>query len=186
MNPHVKLSDIIENISLQTYETSCYLNKETAEVVLVSEEELRAAEEDELLEDYPEWQKEQIELARDILANWNQDKYIALPDKFDIHEYRIMERFCLSIDDEEISDFLHYDKTHIRQVDQIQHEVKKHIDLEQILMGKLRRTLYNKINTSKIWQLNMFIRVLSESKLVGRISKFDDFSRKVGGMSKSR
>jgi len=30
------------------------------------------------------------------------DDYISLPSKFDIHEYEIMERFCLSITDDEI------------------------------------------------------------------------------------
>ena len=35
------------------------------------------------------------------------DDYIGLPSKFDIDDYSIMERFCLSIDDSEISDTLY-------------------------------------------------------------------------------
>ena len=30
------------------------------------------------------------------------DEYLELPSQFDIHEYEIMERFCLSISDEKI------------------------------------------------------------------------------------
>jgi hypothetical protein len=104
----VKLRDIVDSISFQTDETSYYLNKETGDVTLLTDQEFRAAEEEngssrELygLED------EQIEIAKDILADARQQKYIALPDKFDIHEYSIMERFCLSIEDEAISDSLY-------------------------------------------------------------------------------
>jgi len=31
---------------------------------------------------------------------------VVLPDKFEIHEYSIMERFCLSLSDEELQDQL--------------------------------------------------------------------------------
>jgi hypothetical protein len=34
------------------------------------------------------------------------DHYLPLPDKFEINEYRIMERFCLSRDDEDMRDAL--------------------------------------------------------------------------------
>jgi len=32
------------------------------------------------------------------------DDYIELSTKFDIHEYSIMEKFCLFLNDEELSD----------------------------------------------------------------------------------
>ena len=34
------------------------------------------------------------------------DDYLKLPSKFDIHEYEIMERFCLSMPNEKISNIL--------------------------------------------------------------------------------
>ena len=37
-----------------------------------------------------------------------RDSFVALPDKFEIHEYSIMERFCLSLSDEELQDELLY------------------------------------------------------------------------------
>jgi hypothetical protein len=33
---------------------------------------------------------------------------LSLPSQFDIHEYEIMERFCLSLEDERLSDELLY------------------------------------------------------------------------------
>lgn len=46
-----------------------YLDKETGEVIITSEETFRYAEEDEdkIKEDLPDWQKEDIKLAKDIL-----------------------------------------------------------------------------------------------------------------------
>jgi hypothetical protein len=99
----VKLSDIVEGLEFQSDECFSYLNTATGEVVSVTNEELRAAEEDEPLEDFPDWQHEAIRMAKDILET---DHYLSLPDRFEIHEYSIMERFCLSVDDEDIRDDL--------------------------------------------------------------------------------
>ena len=41
----------------QTDETRAYLNIETGEIVLISDEEFSAAEEKHALESYPEWQR---------------------------------------------------------------------------------------------------------------------------------
>jgi len=100
----VKLEEIIEALDFQPDETFTYLNKNTGEIITLFEEELRAAEEGESADDFPDWQKEQIETAAEVLESNN---YIALPDKFDIHEWNIMRRFCLSLDGEDIrSDML--------------------------------------------------------------------------------
>ena len=49
----VKLSDLIEGMDFQSDECFSYLNTTTGKVVSVTTEELRAAEEDEPLEDFP-------------------------------------------------------------------------------------------------------------------------------------
>jgi hypothetical protein len=95
----VKLSDLIEGMDFQSDEQSSFLNLTTGEVVSITDEELRAAENDEPLEDFPEWQHDAIRIAKDIVET---DHYVPLPDRFEIHEYQIMERFCLSIDDGEL------------------------------------------------------------------------------------
>src|SRR6266487_5342604 len=95
MTVQVKLQDILEGMDFQSDEQSSFLNLTTGEVVAISDEELRAAENDEPLEDFPDWQHDAIRIARDIVET---DHYLPLPDRFEIHEYQIMERFCLSVD----------------------------------------------------------------------------------------
>ena len=103
MTVQVKLQDILEGMDFQSDEQSSFLNLTTGEVVSITDEELRAAEHDAPLEDFPDWQHDAIRIAREILET---DHYLPLPTTFDIHEYSIMERFCLSVDDEDIRDDL--------------------------------------------------------------------------------
>jgi len=102
MSPRVKISDIINTISSQSYNTSYYLDREKGEPFLVSKEQLRVAEGDAELQDYPEWEREQIKLAREILTDKKGERYILIPGKFVSHEYSTMENFCFSFDDDEI------------------------------------------------------------------------------------
>ena len=51
----VKLPDIIEGMDFQSDEQSSFLNLTTGEVVSITDEELRAAENDVPLEDFPAW-----------------------------------------------------------------------------------------------------------------------------------
>lgn len=100
MTIRVKLDDIIEGLEFQSDESSSFLNKKTGEVVLISDEEMQAAEDDEPIEDFPQWQQDPVRIAKEIVAETGD--YIELPSKFDIHEYSIMEKFCLSLDDPEM------------------------------------------------------------------------------------
>jgi hypothetical protein len=104
MSIRIKLSDIIDGIESQSDEYNSYLNKKTGEVVLVSDYEMRAAEEEEPIEDYPEWEQDQIRLAREIIAETGQ--YVPLSSKFDVDEHGMMESFCLSLADPKVRDAL--------------------------------------------------------------------------------
>ena len=99
----VKLADILEGLEFQSDERFAYLHTTTGDVVCITEEELRAAENNEPLEDFPDWQHDAIRSAKDIV---DTDHYLPLPDRFEIHEYSIMERFCLSLDDADLRDDL--------------------------------------------------------------------------------
>jgi hypothetical protein len=99
----VKLQDLIEALNAATEEFSQYLDKRTGEIFMVSNEELEAAEGDELVSEYPDWQRETILKAREILQS---DHFATLPDKFEINDYEIMEEFCLSIKDKQTSERL--------------------------------------------------------------------------------
>lgn len=107
MKIKVKLDDIITGMEFQTDQMSSYLNQETGEVSTVMEQEFRYVEEedDSLISMYG-LVEECIEKARDILMDDKGNKYIALPSKFEIHEWEIMKQFCLSVDDKDVSESL--------------------------------------------------------------------------------
>jgi len=101
----VKLNDIIEGLESQSDEGHSFLDKRTGEVVSISDEEMQAAEDDEPIENFPDWQQDLVRIAKEIIDETGN--YIDLPTKFDIHEYSIMEKFCLSLNDSEMSDTLY-------------------------------------------------------------------------------
>ena len=63
MAVQVKLQDILEGMDFQSDERSSFLNLTTGEVIAITDEELRAAEHDAPLEDFPEWQHDAIRIA---------------------------------------------------------------------------------------------------------------------------
>ena len=99
----VKLKDILDELSFQSDEASSHFNTVTGEVVCITDEAFRAAEEEEPLDQFPDWMHDMLRAAKDILET---DHYLPLPTKFDIHEYSIMERFCRSVDDDNMRDNL--------------------------------------------------------------------------------
>lgn len=108
MGISVKLSKIIEAMEFQEPDGSSYLDKTNAEVITLSAEEFQAADNGDSLDDYPEWQHDNLKLARKILAeDGSANRFIGLPTNFDIDEYWIMEKFCFSIRDEKIAEVLY-------------------------------------------------------------------------------
>lgn len=104
----IKLREIVDEIEMQMDEYRKFLNRKTGEIVTVSTEELSIAEESEEDDDfseYPDWQQDSIRDALVVIVNW--EDYIELPDKWEINEYNIMERFCSSIRNERISNSLY-------------------------------------------------------------------------------
>lgn len=104
MTLSVNLDEIIDEMELQSDMFSAYLDRTTGKVVRLSDENFSAAEEEEDLSDYPDWEVESILLARDVLIN--DEKYVLLPSQYDIHEYEIIEDFCFSLKDDGLRDKL--------------------------------------------------------------------------------
>jgi hypothetical protein len=104
MNAKVKLSDIVEGMEFQSDELSAYLNKNTGEVIPVPDDAFEAARRKAPIEELPEWQQSSIKVAQEILQGGKD--YLELPSKFDINEYRLMERFGLSREDTHLSETL--------------------------------------------------------------------------------
>ena len=83
-----------------------FVNIRTGEVISISSEALRNAEEleeDEITK-LSDWVKDEIRLAIDIVENF--DDYIGLPERYEINEYDMMERFCYSLPNKMQADVL--------------------------------------------------------------------------------
>jgi hypothetical protein len=89
MSKVISLRDIISALEAANDDCTSYLDPETGEIILVTEEE-RALAEDNCWEEAPAWQRE---LMPKIRAALEGDQWLELPDGFDIHEWSIMERF---------------------------------------------------------------------------------------------
>jgi hypothetical protein len=100
MAAEVKLELIIEALEMADDSISSYLDVETGEVCTVTDEELGLAEDSQtVIEELPDWQRESAKLARSIQEQVGK-RYLALPDKFDVHEWAIMDRFSETLKDE--------------------------------------------------------------------------------------
>ena len=81
-------------------EMTAYINNKTGELFTVGEEEARLIEDGYKDDDFiPDWQKEMLPKVREVLESGD---FVPLPDKFEIHEYSIMERFCRSIENDDL------------------------------------------------------------------------------------
>ncbi len=103
MSPIINIRDMIQEMDGLSDNFRAFLNIRTGEFIMLSDEDMSAAEEGDPLEDYPDWQREAIQLASDVLFT---DDYLALPSQYDIHEYEIMKRFCYTVEDDELRDNL--------------------------------------------------------------------------------
>lgn len=90
----VKLNEIIDGMDMLGFERVVLLHIKTGKVISIAESILRDAEEDERGEDV----EEELELAYDIIDN--NSHYLELPSEYEIHEYRMMEGFCYTIENE--------------------------------------------------------------------------------------
>jgi hypothetical protein len=107
MAAEVKLERIIEALEMADHSISSYLDVETGEVCSVTGEEFDLAEDPQtVIEDLPDWQHEPVNLARNIQEQVGK-RYLALPDKFDIHEWAIMDRFSETLKDARLRNDFH-------------------------------------------------------------------------------
>jgi hypothetical protein len=92
MATSASLDNLIDALEAQSDTLFSYLDRETGEVLLISEESLSLSEaEPEEIELLPDWQKEEAELA--VLIE-TTDRYLALPGRFEVNEWNIMNEFC--------------------------------------------------------------------------------------------
>ena len=103
--PRARLSAILEALEMQGDETHAFLDRQTGQVPMLTDEELGAAEEDAALSGYPDWQREAIEQAKVVQAD-GAGRFVALPDRFEVNEWDMMRDFALGVEDEVASEAL--------------------------------------------------------------------------------
>ena len=106
MNPPVKLLDLTNALDLPE-EWGAWLDRQTGKVIELDPETLSAAEDAEDNDDFPAdlVPDEELWMAAKAIAA-GDPRYVALPDAFDFHEYRHMERFIQEITDPRIAEQL--------------------------------------------------------------------------------
>ncbi|HXC70036.1 MAG TPA: hypothetical protein VN644_08670 [Pyrinomonadaceae bacterium] len=87
----VKLQDVIDALEMTADSTLYFLDRRTGEIEMITEEVWSAAEKDNLISEYPEWERELVLKAREIQRT---DHFVELPDKFEIDSYKRRDRFC--------------------------------------------------------------------------------------------
>ena len=90
----VSLREVVDALDMQSEEWTVYLNAATGKIVTISDEDRRFAEEDVDPEELPAWQRDELPEIRESLQALEDGRLLALPDKFEIHEWDIMRRFA--------------------------------------------------------------------------------------------
>jgi hypothetical protein len=97
MKATVLLRDIIEALESTSGTIQFYLNVKTGEVLTMSEDELWSTQEDELDEDYSDWDDEFLNNPDALM---DSEEFLPLPDVYEIDELSMMENFCDTIEDQ--------------------------------------------------------------------------------------
>ena len=96
---HVQLHAVVDELEGADDEWRAYINRKTGELASFSLDLQRSVENEEDPSRRPDWERQ---LRQDCERVLDDPDFILLPSKFDIHEWTIMERFCLSHGDEEL------------------------------------------------------------------------------------
>ena len=95
MTTSAVLDDLIDALETQSDSIFAFIDRETGEVFLISEESLSLSEaEPERIAMLPDWQKQEAELAIRIETT---ERYLELPNRFDVNEWNIMSEFSQQV-----------------------------------------------------------------------------------------
>lgn len=103
MAAKVSLKLVVGELDALTDETSAYLNRVTGELYALGDEEAGLIEDGVDASELPEWLVDEVPKIREVL---DSEDWLALPTRFDIHEWAIMDGFARSLADSELRDEL--------------------------------------------------------------------------------
>lgn len=96
MKPTVSLKDVVDTMDIVSDEMASFLNTKTGELVTLTDEIMSMAEdEDDNIDDFPQWEQEMVTKAKEVQ---NTDDYLQLP----------AEDFCYSVEHDKIKRDLLY------------------------------------------------------------------------------
>ncbi|MGH1484230.1 MAG: UPF0158 family protein [Geminicoccales bacterium] len=95
----VRLQEVVDAMDAPVDGWMAYINRRTGEIVSFSEDDVAFYDDDDDHDLMPDWQTEMVAKAKEVEAS---DDFVQLPDKFDINEYAIMDRFCYTVDNDTI------------------------------------------------------------------------------------
>ena len=97
----VKLLKLMEALEIDSDEHEARVDLQNGTLVHLPHSLLRAVEEEdeEVLKGLADWEREDLEVAREVIAD-SGGRFVPAPSKFDFHEYRQMERFIGTVDDD--------------------------------------------------------------------------------------
>ncbi len=104
----VSLNDLVGEMTLLSDEVRSYLNRVTGELVTILQDDLSAVENGKDFSNRQKWEQDAFAKAQEV---YESDDYLELPSHFEIHDYAIMEDFCISYPNkamsEDLADLIH-------------------------------------------------------------------------------
>ena len=101
----VDLEKLVDEMDMQGDEVHLYYDCDASEVACVTDEfsDFGGGSDDESDDSVPDWQREARDLARAVDDDEEGVRFVALPDRVEIHEWDIMRRFAEGAEDEALS-----------------------------------------------------------------------------------
>jgi hypothetical protein len=96
----ISLRDFIDEVQALADDQQAYLDKTTGEFTTITNDDVTVIESGNGWSDYPEWKQSIFQNTAKVLSS---NDYLELPKRLEVQEYEFMERFCLSVANEEIS-----------------------------------------------------------------------------------
>jgi len=100
------LNDLAQEMQMISDTMTVYFKRSTGGFIAITDEYVSVLDDEDPLDDRPEWEQEAIRMTGEVLAHENDGDYVPLPSKYDIHEYSIMESFCLTVKNPKIANDL--------------------------------------------------------------------------------
>ena len=93
----VSLRNVAGELDIQNEEAHAYINRSTGELITIIDENIRLVERGYDPDEVSDWMNKALPKVQEVLES---DDFLSLPSQWDIHEWEIMKRFCLSVEDE--------------------------------------------------------------------------------------